>query len=207
MKDTSDLPAYEALVARFARSRKPIAVEPAETPTPATRAPDVEALRREFDLMQDIHEFFPLLKRHDMTRRGAIDVLDPRYVRALSTGATRALLESAAGSELPIMCFVGSRGCIQIHTGPVKTVKAMGPWLNVLDPGFNLHLREDLIAEAWTVRKPTRHGEITSVELYDGDGGLIAQFFGVRTPGEPENPAWRSLVAGLPAATAQHSVA
>jgi hypothetical protein len=37
------------------------------------------------------------------------------------------------------MCFVGNRGCIQIHTGPVKNIKIMGPWLNVMDPGFNLH--------------------------------------------------------------------
>ena len=95
------------------------------------------------------------------------------------------------------MCFVGNRGCIQIHSGPVETVKAVGPWINVLDPGFNLHLREDLVAEAWTVRKPTRNGPITSVELYDSDGGLIAQFFGVRQPGQPENPAWQALVEAL----------
>jgi putative hemin transport protein len=43
------------------------------------------------------------------------------------------------------MVFVGSPGCIQIHSGPVKNIKVMNEWLNVLDPDFNLHVREDLI--------------------------------------------------------------
>ena len=34
------------------------------------------------------------------------------------------------------------------------------------------------MAETWLVRKPTRHGIITSVELYAHDRSLIAQFFG-----------------------------
>ena len=92
------------------------------------------------------------------------------------------------------MCFVGNRGCIQIHTGPVKTIKAMGPWINVLDPGFDLHLREDLVAEAFAVTKPTRLGLLTSVELYDAAGGLILQFFGVREPAAKEDDRWRELV-------------
>jgi putative hemin transport protein len=176
-----------------------VTVLPPAPAASASPARDVEAFRQAFDRMQDVHEFFPLLKRHEMTRRGALDVLEDRYVRPLPEGSARRLLESAAGSRLPIMSFVGSRGCIQIHTGPVETIKVVGPWLNVLDPGFNLHLREDLVAETWSVRKPTRHGPITSVELYDRDGSLIAQFFGVREPGEPENPDWRALVEALAA--------
>jgi putative hemin transport protein len=200
LRENSAHAAFAALAARFASpSAEPVAVAPVPPRAASVSAPDAEAFRRDFDGMQDIHEFFPLLKRHDTTRRGAIDLLDERYVRPLPGGAARKLLESAAAGGLPIMCFVGSRGCIQIHTGPVETVKMVGPWLNVLDPGFNLHLREDLVAETWSVRKPTRHGPITSVELYDRDGGLIAQFFGVREPGEPENAAWRGLVETLAA--------
>ena len=29
--------------------------------------------------------------------------------------------------------------------GPIHRVEAVGHWLNVLDPGFNLHLREDRV--------------------------------------------------------------
>ena len=46
-----------------------------------------------------------------------------------------------------VMIFTGNRGCIQIHSGPIKTLRPMGPWQNVMDPDFNLHLRRDHIAE------------------------------------------------------------
>jgi len=95
------------------------------------------------------------------------------------------------------MVFVGNRGMIQIHTGPVKTIRVMGPWLNVLDPDFNLHLRADLIASAWAVRKPTSDGIVTSLELFDAEGENIAMLFGARKPGTPELEGWRELIAGI----------
>jgi hypothetical protein len=73
----------------------------------------------------------------------------------------------------------------------------MGPWLNVLDPGFNLHLREDLIASAWIVRKPTADGVVSSLELFDAGGCTIAMLFGERHAGQAEQPAWRALLAQL----------
>ena len=74
----------------------------------------------------------------------------------------------------------------------------MGPWFNILDPTFNLHLREDSIHHAWIVRKPTRDGIVTSLELYDGDGFCFVQLFGERKPGKPERDEWLSIVARLP---------
>ena len=96
------------------------------------------------------------------------------------------------------MIFVGNPGCIQIHTGPVHRVERMGPWLNVLDPGFNLHARTDLVGEVWRVRKPTRDGIVTSIELFDTKGRELAQLFGERKPGKPELPEWRAMAESLP---------
>ena len=177
MRTSSDHAAFESIRGRFADGARPMTVVTGPEDEPAPAAPDVAAFRSEFDEMQDVHEFFPLLRRHDVTRRSALDLLEERYVRKLSGEATRKLLESAAAAAMPIMCFVGNRGCIQIHSGPVTNIKVMGPWLNVLDPGFNLHLREDLVAESWCVRKPTRHDLITSVELYDKRAELDCAVF------------------------------
>jgi putative hemin transport protein len=71
------------------------------------------------------------------------------------------------------MIFIGNRGCLQVFSGAVDRVKRMGPWLNVLDPGFNLHLREDRIASSWVVAKPTKAGIVRSLELYDADGETL----------------------------------
>ena len=101
---------------------------------------------------------------------------------------------TATRSPSPSIC---SPGCVQIHTGPVETLKTMGPWFNVLDPGFNLHLREDAIAHAWVVRKPTKDGIVTSLEIFDDRDRVIAIVFGKRKEGEPESEVWRGLLARL----------
>ena len=95
------------------------------------------------------------------------------------------------------MVFVGNHGCLQIHRGPVCRIEAVGPWLNVLDPRFNLHLRADRIAGAWVVRKPSVNGEIHALELYDATGEIACQIFGHRAAGGTERPDWRALVTGL----------
>ena len=69
--------------------------------------------------------------------------------------------------------------------------------MDILDPGFNLHLKEDEIGSAWIVRKPTERGQITSYEIFDLDGKLVLTLFGRREKGQPENPAWRGLAESI----------
>ncbi|MEM8785686.1 MAG: ChuX/HutX family heme-like substrate-binding protein, partial [Pseudomonadota bacterium] len=147
--------------------------------------------------LQDTHEFFGMLNDFKVGRHQAMRLAGSDFVRPVSLQAPRQMLEAAAENGVPIMCFVGNRGCIQIHTGPVKTIKVMGPWLNVLDPDFNLHLREDAIAHAYVVRKPTRDGDVTSLELFDAEGKNFVMFFGERKPGQVEREDWRSTVRAL----------
>jgi putative hemin transport protein len=108
------------------------------------------------------------------------------------------MLETASMHQVPIMVLVGNPGMIQIHSGPVTRVVAMQEWLNVLDSDFNLHLREDRVAELWRVAKPTDDGIVTSVEAFDAAGERIAAFFGQRKPGTPELQSWRALAEALP---------
>lgn len=160
-------------------------------------AVDVEALRAGWRALRDPHDFFALLRRQQVTRVQALHLVGEEFARQVSNAAIRTILHAAAESGLPIMVFVGSPGVVQIHTGPVHSIKSVGPWLNVLDADFNLHLREDHIVESWVVRKPTPEGPVTSLELYDAQGSQIVQLFGKRKPGVPELAAWRALVESL----------
>ncbi len=198
----TDVTAWEALVMEFAAGNQ----SPGDTvqPRPATAAEerpietiDAARFRQDWLAMQDTHEFFPLLRRHGVSRRQAMLLAPAGHAERVGNESARPLLEAAAREGLSIMCFVGNPGMIQIHTGPVHRVEMMGPWLNVLDPGFNLHLRLDLIAETWIVRKPTADGIVTSVELLDAAGETISLFFGERKPGKPEREDWRQRVAAL----------
>lgn len=158
---------------------------------------DVPAFHAAWDAMSDTHQFFGILRQFGLARTQALRLAERRYALPVSAGALQNLLVRASEAAVPIMVFVGNRGMIQIHSGPVKTIRVMGTWLNVLDPGFNLHLRMDLIASAWVVRKPTSDGIVTSLELFDLQGENIAMLFGARKPGAPELEEWRELIAEL----------
>jgi putative hemin transport protein len=170
-------------------------------PLPSDSSRDQQALLADWAGMKDTHEFFGLLKKHGVERQQSFRLARGQYARALAQSSLRELLLDASFDGTPIMCFVGNPGCIQIHTGPVKRIEPMDirsvSWLNVIDPGFNLHLREDSIAHVWAVEKPTSDGVVTSVEAFDHQGELMAMFFGARKPGQPEKSAWRSIVAKL----------
>lgn len=132
-----------------------------------------------------------------MSRTQALALAGEDLARSVPDSAFEALLGSLAKTELPFMVFVGNPGVIQIHTGPIRNVLARGPWLNVLDPDFNLHVRTDRIASAWVVHKSTVDGNVTSLELYSGDGEQMALLVGARKPGQKENETWRAAVEAL----------
>ena len=196
----TSLPALEDLVQRHVDPTREVHFEPGRTSAPADR-PDSDidclGLGEAWSAMHDTHEFFDLLKRFQVGRRQALRLMEGVHTRRTPLLAVDWLLHEAAAQRLPIMVFVGNPGCIQIHTGVVHRIEPMGPWLNVLDDGFNLHLRADAVHESWLVSKPTDDGPVTSIELFDEAGDLIAMFFGERKPGQPELPAWRELAHSL----------
>lgn len=170
------------------------APRPAETPEADL---DLAAFYDGWRALTDTHDFFPLLRTHGVSRRQAVRNAPADLARPVSAKAARQLLEGAAATGQSIMCFVGNDGCIQIHTGPVAKIVEHGPWINVLDEAFNLHLDETKIAEAYVVTKPGDTGDVTALEVFDQGGEMIVQFFGARKPGLPERDDWRTLAASL----------
>jgi putative hemin transport protein len=163
--------AYEALVSRFRASTQlpTLATHPAPEPEPEAddAAIDVEGFRAAWWGMQDTHDFFGLLRKFKVSRTQALRLGPPELLRRLDNQAIDRALRTASARHLDVMLFVASRGCIQIHTGPTERIVPTGPWLNVLDPDFNLHLKLEDVAQSWVVQKPTADGMVTSLELFD----------------------------------------
>lgn len=155
---------------------------------------DVDGFQEAWVGMEDTHEFFGILKRFSVPRRLAMDIAPQGFAAQLNVAALKDILKQASESKTEIMVFTGSRGCIQIHTGLITNIVQTGPWFNVLDPDFNMHLREVGIESVWLVKKPTKDGDVHSVEVYDEHGEIIVQFFGKRKPGIPESPDWRKVL-------------
>jgi putative hemin transport protein len=199
LKPESDVAAFDALVAalRLPEQADTLVLEPRKPVEPAKSDPSrAAALRADWDRMTDTHQFLKLAKTHKMNRLGAYHVVGAPHARALAPEAVTLTLQRAAADQIPLMIFVGNAGCIQIHGGPVEKIVPMGPWINVMDPRFNLHLRADKIAECWLVTKPTRTGAAISVEAFDARGEVILQIFGYRKDAAPD--AWNAMVETLP---------
>ncbi|RYX91105.1 MAG: hemin-degrading factor [Comamonadaceae bacterium] len=204
VRPETDRQAFNDIVSQFTDAGKVSAFTPA-APKDAVK-PDSEidaaGLAQAWSEMTDTHQFFGLINKFGVERQQSFRLVEGRYAVRLQNDVVRVLLDEASVDGTAIMVFVGSPGCIQIHTGPVKRIEPMvtptAQWINVLDAGFNLHLREDMIASAWVVEKPTEDGVVTSVEVFDTRGELMVMFFGARKPGAPELQGWRDIAARLP---------
>ena len=203
LRPSSNLYAYQKLVESLGTdSQEPAIITiPAAVEQPVQdAAASVDELRQRWSSLTDTHQFFGMLRSLKLGRQQAMRMVGRDYAWTLENDALPSMFHRAAESGQPIMCFVGNHGCIQIHSGPVTNIKPMGPWINVMDETFHLHLRLDHVQELWAVRKPTKDGHVTSIEAYDAKGEMIIQFFGSRKEGKAEREDWRDLVESLPAA-------
>lgn len=194
---TSDVAAFDDLVQALSiPAEMPDFAERASVDQPRSNPAAAPALRAAWAAMTDSHQFLGMIKQHGMNRLGANRIAGAPHARQMPPGAVLAALELAAFSEVPVMIFVGNAGCIQIHSGVIGKTSLMGPWINIMDPRFNLHLRGDRIVEVWHVVKPTATSPAVSIEAFDAEGGLILQIFANRK--ERSGEAWNALVEGLP---------
>jgi putative hemin transport protein len=197
--------AFDKLVADFKAPEQPAYLSVDKAPAKVVRKPngevDVKELRDTWNELSDVHEFPRLLKDLGITREQALDLIGKDAAYRISAQSVQTLLESAARQGQPIMVFVSNPGMTQIFSGKITKVKATEEWYNVLDPDFNLHLRQAGIDHGWVVKRPAKDGMITSVEFYDAKGEQVVNFFSRRDRNKEETTAWRDIVATLPKAS------
>lgn len=159
---------------------------------------DYKGFEKDLSQLKDTHDFYLLLRKYNIGRVQALRLISEEYAYKVVNDSSRKILELARDKNCEIMVFVGNKGNIQIHTGPVNKLVEHGEYFNVLDPKFNLHLNEKYIANTFVTRKPTEDGIVTALEVFDKDNELIVTFFGKRKPGIPELTLWREIIAELP---------
>ncbi|KQS25389.1 hemin-degrading factor [Dyadobacter sp. Leaf189] len=199
LTEKSNKEAYHALVTKYTAADQEVNLivspKPEKSAEPET-APDIDvaAFQSEWLALKDTHDFFTLLRKYKLSRKQALRLAPEGYAFRITPASMKPVFDAVSETGLPIMVFVSNPNCIQIHTGTINKIFVMGPWLNIMDPEFNLHLREDAIDEAWIVRKPTEDGIVTGIELIDKEGVMFNQFFGKRKPGIPELKEWPELL-------------
>lgn len=198
---TTNLDEWDRLIVLLANDAPTDSIEvlpPAPKNGSTSHNADIEEFRNRWRQMTDVHQLHNILKELKIGRHDAVKFVGSEFANEVRTDSVEILLQRAVENQVPIMCFVGNKGCIQIFTGQVEKLKKIDGWFNILNEKFHLHLLTSGISRVWHVRKPTSDGYINSLEVFDDNGEMIIQFFGKRSAGEPECEAWRNILAGLP---------
>ena len=191
---------YDKLVATFRMPQQSAELNVLAVAPKAAEKPDSEIDVKEFQLawkdMTDVHQFAQIMREFHLTREQALRLAPAGVVERVTPQALRTLLENAAKDKVAIMVFLGNDGLTQIYSGKIEKTMAAGGFFNVLDPDFNLHIRDTALRSGWVVKR----GGVTSVEFFDNDGTQVVSFFGVRERGKPQPQAWVDLADSLPKA-------
>ncbi|MDN2696529.1 hemin-degrading factor [Janthinobacterium sp. SUN073] len=191
---------YDKLVATFRLPQQSVELNVLAVAPKAAEKPDAEIDVKEFQLawkdMTDVHQFAQIMREFHLSREQALRLAPAGVVERVTPAALRTLLENAAKDKVAIMVFLGNEGLTQIYSGKIEKTMAAGGFFNVLDPDFNLHIRDTTLRSGWVVKR----GGVTSVEFFDNDGTQVVSFFGVRERGKPQPQSWVDLADSLPKA-------
>ena len=189
---------YDKLVATFRLPQQSGELNVLAAAPKAAEKPDAEIDVKEFQLawkdMTDVHQFAQIMREFHLSREQALRLAPAGVVERVTPQALRTLLENAARDKVAIMVFLGNEGLTQIYSGKIEKTMAAGGFFNVLDPDFNLHIRDTALRSGWVVKR----GGVTSVEFFDNDGTQVVSFFGVRERGKPQPQSWVDLADSLP---------
>ena len=189
---------FDQLVATFRAPEQSAQLNVLAAAPKVAEKPDASIDVKEFQLawkeMTDVHQFAQIMREFHLTREQALRLAPAGMVERVTPEALRTLLENAAKDKVAIMVFLGNDGLTQIYSGKIEKTMAAGGFYNVLDPDFNLHIRDTALRSGWVVKR----GGVTSIEFFDNDGTQVLTFFGVRERGKPQPQAWNDLADSLP---------
>lgn len=196
--------AFQLLVDEFAapeQNSAPASLPPSLTPPlpdlPLPPHIDVDALRADWAYPEDKQAFFERQSEFDRQRLLKLRMAGKAFAHQVSNDSVRVLLQKMADVGTAVMTQVGNVGIVQAYQGRIKQIRSIDSWLNILNPGYRLRLREDRIDSVWVTKKPTTEGFVTSLELFDRQGRNIARFFSKPEAGKPEPREWRESIMRL----------
>jgi putative hemin transport protein len=195
----SRVEAYAALVSRYRHDDQETlqGVEP-RRPDPwklLDAQVDVAALTARWHDLQTENEFDEMLYAAKVGHVQALRLVPNGLATAVVTDAPRRVLETVAANATPVRITVANAGVAQTHVGTISSLQLSGRWLRVSGPRLHLQLEESAVASVWIVRKPTRDGIISVLEVFDACERPICEVRGTETARDVEDPAWRFVLA------------
>lgn len=199
LKNQEHIEVWDDIVENFKAQQQQTSFELIQSETGSKSFVDIDLakFRRAWELMRDVHALPRVIKRFAISRHEAVSLVGEPYARKVKTESINRLIENVFEQELTCFVFVGNRGVTQIYSGGFQKTAEMGAWMNVLDPSFNLHVLSSAVKDVWVVKKPTKFGVVTSLEVYDINGKICLQFAPTNARDAEESPEWRTLLDQL----------
>lgn len=196
----TDFAAFEQLVAKFKAQQQdtqlnvmaPAVVVDEYKPLAEI---DIQGFRQGWENLQDVHQFPALLSKFAISRTQGLEIAGEQWAQEVSPDCLIDVFEAVREQQSELMIFVNNHAAVQIYSGTLTNLKEVGPWYNVLDNEFNLHVKNQQFSRAFVVKKPTDSGAtaVHSIEFFDAQGSTVMTLFGRRTEGKVQTTDWIEL--------------
>jgi len=153
---------------------------------------------------RDIHHLVPRLEASGYTLLSALKMLPCDLARQVATSAVGDVLKKCHAESTELMIFVGNEAVVQIHSGKIDKIVQLGKQRrNVIHSTtrdgnraiFKYNI--DDVAQVWAVNKMSQDGVIKSLDIFDKEGNVIFQFFGLREEGKKQPITWINMLDSL----------
>lgn len=135
---------------------------------------DHEAFMRKWEHLGELHNFTRLMDLFRLTRLHTIRMAGEKHAQRLNRDAVRQVLETVAQQEFSVELSLENSGLVQTRSGVLPRLEMYGKWMNLLHPGFNLHVDESQVNQVWRVALSTAHGIVHVLEVFDkGDRPVL----------------------------------
>jgi putative hemin transport protein len=160
----------------------------------ANTAIDVQVLRERWSQIKNVHEGQQIINAHNSHRLNVYEALGNEYAIKLPSSVIESALCSLLEKKAETMVFVSNNSCVQSFAGPVNRLLRTGPWFNVLNDRFNLHLNTEQLSQVWLIKKPSDNGFVHSLNAFDKNNNEVLTMTDNRAKGEQESLLWVELI-------------
>ena len=100
--------------------------------------------------------------------------------RNISVKSLRLILENASEMKIPIQIHALGLGTIQYHIDTVRNIVDYGPWINVIDQKFNLHVLGNGLTKASLVQYQFKDCQQYLINFFDKNNTHVLGVTGVK---------------------------
>ena len=115
--------------------------------------------------------------------------------KQINNDKLRFFLNAFSEKETPIQIHAYGIDSIQYHRGIVKNIVDFGPWLNVIDKKFNIHVLENKILKTSILEYKNRLDSIYLINIIDENNNLVLGIAGLEKSIDDFNEVIRNGVS------------